>query len=109
MAFHWASLTAGNLVGLPGVHEDRQSAEGFVLEFHVLSKPLSQKARKCPIASVSLSVIAGSDKRSHLLQLCCKTWFHLAMQGSDIFTSLCSPCHVGAEHPDRYVGGQSHT
>lgn len=53
MAFHWTSLTVGSLVGLPGVHEDRQSAEGFVLEFHGLSKPLSQKARKCPTASAS--------------------------------------------------------
>jgi hypothetical protein len=29
------------LAGLPGVHEDRQSAEGFVLETHVFSKLIS--------------------------------------------------------------------
>lgn len=48
MAFHWASLTCRDLARLPGVHEDRPSAEGFVLETHVFSKPVSQNGRKCP-------------------------------------------------------------
>lgn len=37
-----------DLAGLPGVREDRQSAEGFVLETHVFSKLISQNGRKCP-------------------------------------------------------------
>lgn len=45
----------------PGLHEDRQSAEGFVLETRVLSKPVSQNGRKCPHRQC-LSLLQLSDK-----------------------------------------------
>lgn len=113
MTFHWASLLLGNLVGLPGVHEDRQSAEGFVLETHVLSKPITQRARKCPHKPASLPVIAGSDKGVVSFNSAVKPGTPVvpfgSAQGSDRPASTCALCRGGAEYPDRDVGGQSHT
>lgn len=45
MAFEWASLTCGIWLGSLGFI---RTAEGFVLETHVFSKPRSQNGRKCP-------------------------------------------------------------